>query len=73
MKVTKEQYEELKAMLSKVGVEIRIASYSGDTQLIGVQVKNSYRDNCILYSNTSGQEIKEMSKKEILDGHWSKN
>jgi len=73
MEVTKEQYTELKEMLNSIGVEVRMTIYHGDTKLIGIQVRNDYKDNCILYSNLTGKEIADNSKKEIIDGRWSKN
>jgi len=65
MVVTEKQYSELEVMLNEIGVEIRKTRFSGGN--ISIQVRNVYRDNCILRSILTGQEISDESKREIRE------
>ena len=71
MEIKLAQLDELKEVLSNIGVEVRVTRASGDN--VDIQVMNAYRDNCILYSNLTGKEIADKSKKEVIEGRWSRN
>jgi hypothetical protein len=50
---TKQELDALKTILSCMGVQARITSYHGTTGTYDIQLRNTYRDNCILHGASS--------------------
>lgn len=68
IKCNHEEFDIIKEFLIEIGVEIRPVMF--DNKECVIQARNTYRDNCLIYSNNSGKEITKKTEKDISNGYW---